>query len=57
MKTSTIIFNVAAVLTLLGVFIALADLARHKTVSYGVTSSPATTAPVAVTASPAAKLE
>lgn len=53
MKTSTIIFNVAAVVTLIGLFIALADLMRHKAKSKpGVTLAPvtvvATLPPVAV---------
>lgn len=50
MKTSTIIFNVAAVIAVVGAFIALADLMRHKATSYGVvTLSPATLPPVMVT--------
>ena len=40
MKTSTIIFNVAAVITLVGIFIALVDLMKNKTHSYGITPSP-----------------
>lgn len=40
MKTSTIVFNVAAVITMLGVCVALVDLMRHKTKSYGVTEAP-----------------
>ena len=40
MNTSTIIFNVAAVVALLGAFLALADLMKNKTVSYGVTRAP-----------------
>lgn len=46
MKTSTIIFNVAAVLAIIGVFIALADLMRHKAKTFGVE----TQAPVAMPA-------
>lgn len=41
MNTSTIVFNVAAVIALLGAFLALADLMKNKTVSYGVTQAPA----------------
>ena len=45
MQTSTLIFNVAAVLMLLGAFIALLDLMKHKTKAYGVTTSVPTITP------------
>jgi hypothetical protein len=41
-------FNIAAIVTLVGVFIALTDLMRHKTRSYGI----ATNAPVVLTVAP-----
>jgi hypothetical protein len=58
MQTSSIIFNAAAVVALVGVFLALADLMKHKTVAYGVTLAPTvsavTSAPTAVTSAPTA---
>lgn len=42
MKSTTLIFNVAAVIAMIGVFIALVDLMRHKTTTYGVTPNPTT---------------
>lgn len=52
MKQSTIVFNIAAVVAVVGLFIAFSDLLRHKTTSYGVV----TKAPVevSVTVQPAA---
>ena len=49
MKTSTLVFAVAAVLALIGMFVALADLMKHKARSYGVD----TQAPAVATTSPA----
>lgn len=60
MQTSTIVFNVAAVVALIAAFIALIDLMKHKTTTYGVvtqapTLMPATVAPTPVpTVTPAA---
>lgn len=47
MKRWTILWNIAAVVTLVGVFMALADLLRHKTVT-----KQSTTAPVVLTMLP-----
>lgn len=53
MKTSTLMFNIAAIVALLGIFIGIVDLMKHKTKSYGV----ATVAPmVFTTAAPRAAL-
>lgn len=53
MKTSTLVFNVAAVVTLLAILYAVVDLAKHKTKSFGVaTEAPATPAPVVITLMP-----
>lgn len=53
MKTSTLVFNVAAVVTLLAILYGLVDLAKHKTKSFGVvTDAPATPAPVIITLVP-----
>ena len=55
MKTSTILFTIAAVVTLIGMFMALIDLMKHKAspgagdatpgpaIMYTLTPSPATT--------------
>lgn len=40
MKTSTIVFNVAAAVFLLALFIGVVDLMSNKTTSYGVTPTP-----------------
>lgn len=52
MKTSTLMFNIAAVVAVLGIFIGVVDMMKHKTKSYGVaTQAPmvfTTAAPVAV---------
>lgn len=40
MNTSAIVFNVAAVVALLGVCMAFGSLLKNKTVSYGVTLAP-----------------
>lgn len=51
MKTSTIIFNAAGILTLLAVLCAVVSLAQNKTTSYGLTPAP-TMAPAVVTTAP-----
>lgn len=43
MKTSTLIFNIAAVIVVLAAFVALVDLMKNKTVSYGITATPVVT--------------
>lgn len=40
MNTSAVVFNIAAVIALLGVCMALSSLLKNKTVSYGVTQAP-----------------
>lgn len=51
MKTSTMIFNAAGILTLLAVLCAVVSLAQNKTTSYGLTPAP-TLAPAIVTTAP-----
>lgn len=54
MKTSTMIFNAAGIITLLAVLCAVVSLAQNKTTSYGLTPAPTmppaivSTAPVVV---------
>lgn len=52
MKTTTLIFNAAAVVACVGVFIALVDLMRHKANTFASTSPPSTQAPVLPTVPP-----
>lgn len=52
MKTSTIIFNFAAVVVCFAVLLAVVDLMRHKTMTYGVTPQP-TKAPAPLPTPPA----
>lgn len=40
MQTTTLIFNAAGVVLVVGVFVALVDLMQNQTRSYGVTSAP-----------------
>ena len=40
MNTSTIIFNVAAVIMIIGIVLAVVDLVRHKATVHGITPSP-----------------
>lgn len=42
MKSTTLIFNVAGIIAVIGVIIGLVDLMRHKTTTYGVTPNPTT---------------
>lgn len=51
MKTSTMIFNAAGIITLLAVLCAVVSLAQNKTTSYGLTPAP-TMSPAVVTTSP-----
>lgn len=51
MKTSTIIFNAAGIITLLAVLCAVVSLAQNKTTSYGLTPAP-TMPPAVVSTAP-----
>lgn len=52
MKTSTMIFNAAGILTLLAVLCAVVNLAQNKTKSMGIVTPPPSSSPVVVSTAP-----
>lgn len=52
MNSATMVFNVAAVVACVAIFIALVDLMKHKTKTYGVTSTPVVVATSSPTTAP-----
>lgn len=54
MVSSTLMFNLAAIMVLVAVFVAMADLLRHKMQTFGVTLAPGSTSG-SITGSPTTK--